>query len=265
MDHLHYCDQKTYKMDESVPTSPFPAASKQALIQDVQQGWLTTDWKVWSAKYQQPENKLRAIYNKLVSPVNHVQACLRYLNKDDIAALVESDGFVCTECNLQFHHPKIKIWQSSAYCDECHEKNFQTQIEERWNQLNDHLRATGKAACAICRKPSIYSRDHGYRFHLNPVNMFSKCHSIYGLVLDGSDMSVITQEIDQCQILCNSCHGLVTKIERKSGLTRLKQARTRGRVQQTEQLNIQVMEPVYDALRDALSSDNRSKRQKLGT
>ena len=47
------------------------------------------------------------------------------------------------------------------------------------------------------------------------------------MVNEGISIEEIYNEIDKCQILCLSCHHIVTNIENKLGFTRIKQLLTR--------------------------------------
>ena len=47
------------------------------------------------------------------------------------------------------------------------------------------------------------------------------------MVNEGIEIEEIYSEINKCQILCLSCHHIVTDIEHKLGFTRIKQSLTR--------------------------------------
>jgi hypothetical protein len=57
--------------------------------------------------------------------------------------------------------------------------------------------------------------------------MFDKEESVCTMVMDGFPIEQIYQEIDKCQILCDSCHAIVTHIERALGFTQEKRSLTR--------------------------------------
>ena len=48
------------------------------------------------------------------------------------------------------------------------------------------------------------------------------------MVNEGLNIEEIYSEIDKCQILCLSCHHIVTDIEHRLGFTRIKQTLTRN-------------------------------------
>jgi hypothetical protein len=57
--------------------------------------------------------------------------------------------------------------------------------------------------------------------------MFDKTSSICEMVRTGIPLSDIYTELDKCQLLCVSCHKLVTKIEHQSGFIRFKKQITK--------------------------------------
>ena len=98
----------------------------------------------------------------------------------------------CLNCgNVILEFSKNRIWKGKIYCDSC------------WDS----------------RK--------GERFHYDHLNMFDKTDSICCMVDRGDDMEDIFSELDKCQILCLSCHHIVTSIEQKCGFTRIKTSLTR--------------------------------------
>ena len=65
------------------------------------------------------------------------------------------------------------------------------------------------------------------RFHYDHINMFDKSDSICKLVREGTNIEDIYKEIDKCQLLCVSCHSVVTKVELMCGFTRIKRQMTK--------------------------------------
>ena len=57
--------------------------------------------------------------------------------------------------------------------------------------------------------------------------MFDKGNSICSMVNEGNIIDDIYIELDKCQILCLSCHHIVTDIENNLVFTRIKQNLTR--------------------------------------
>jgi hypothetical protein len=52
--------------------------------------------------------------------------------------------------------------------------------------------------------------------------MFEKSDSIYSMIRSGINLEDIYKEIDLCQLLCVSCHSIITTIEQKTGFNRVK-------------------------------------------
>ena len=128
----------------------------------------------------------------------------------------------CLNCNdviLEF--PKNRIWRGKTFCDYCWDSR-RGERELMWIEINEY----NKVKCCICNKPKTCQ---GERFHYDHLNMFDKNDSICSMVDRGDDMKDIFSEIDRCQILCVSCHFLVTEIEKKKGFIRIK-ANMTGRV-----------------------------------
>ena len=109
-------------------------------------------------------------------------------------------------------------WKDTIVCDTC----WCTYKEERdalWLKIKSYKDIT----CQICAKPQTSEE----RYHYDHVNMFTKSNSICTMVNEGIPIEEIYNEIDKCQILCLSCHHIVTNIENKLGFTRIKQLLTR--------------------------------------
>jgi len=70
--------------------------------------------------------------------------------------------------------------------------------------------------------------------------MFNKNDSICRMVNEGVNIEEIYAEIDKCQILCLSCHHIITDIEHKLGFTRIKTKLTRDLNQ------LEITEDIYN-------------------
>lgn len=129
----------------------------------------------------------------------------------------------CQQCNKPLriiHSNSNRIWKGQEICDSC----WFTYAEERdatWALVKQYR----PIMCVICK---AIQRNIGERFHYDHINMFDKKDSICSMVNEGIPIEDIYAEIDKCQILCLSCHHIVTDIENKLGFTRLKQHLTRS-------------------------------------
>lgn len=233
------------------------------LVDAVQRQPLNTDWKELAEQFGRPENYLRVLYNEAVSPAEHIRRSISCMTEEVIQDLLQTTGFVCTSCNRHLYSVP-RQWEDMTYCDECHTELFRNKITERWQQVNQYATTTGKDRCNICEIRAVYNKEMGNRFHFDHLNMFEKADSICVMVQTGCPLEDIHQEIDRCQILCVSCHRLVTDLERRSGFMRLKNNMTRenkktgddARHQQEKEENMRIystfMEQIYSLLRQNL-------------
>ena len=238
-------------------------SEKKDIVQEVQKNALTPNWQALADQYQLPVAKLRLLYNQLVGPEEHVQATVQQLTELAVTEMLAQEGFDCTLCQDRFYHPIVKYWQQLPYCDECHLTEFQSVVSTRWLELNAHLQANHQDCCQLCSKVALFCPRFGYRYHLDHLNMFDKSDSVYSMIWNGTDLNTIKAELTRCQVLCSSCHGIVTKIEQRCGFTRWKQVHTRnsqtGDLDSMGKLYSQWMNPVYDHIRQALNKKRKLK------
>ena len=114
------------------------------------------------------------------------------------------------------------MWNSKTYCEDCHYELYNTEILERWNKIAEYSYQTGKGCCNICNKKYDFTNQSLCKFNYDHKNMFEKASTIYGMNKQGIDLEEIYKEIDLCQLLCVSCHNIVTSIEQRTGFTRIK-------------------------------------------
>jgi len=248
------------------PSHPVPTKKEEeinAIVQEVHLHPLNTDWKALSEQFGKTESYLRVLYNDVVSPIEHVRISLEHLSDTIIQDLLDTTGSDCTKCNRHFYSVP-RQWENRQYCEECHITLYREEITARWLLVNQYAQSTSKDKCNICETHAIYNKEMGNRFHFDHLNMFEKADSICVMVQIGRSMLEIYQEMDQCQVLCVSCHRLVTELERRSGFTRLKNNMTRDhkktgddeKHQESKEENMRAysefMTKVYDLLRQNL-------------
>jgi hypothetical protein len=144
----------------------------------------------------------------------------------------------CKECNknmICIQANTHRIWNGNDICDTCWCK-YEEQRNATWEKIQTYK----KIECEICQIKQIHKSE---RFHYDHLNMFNKDKSICSMVNEGVCVEDICAEIDKCQILCLSCHHIVTDIEHKLGFTRIKQSLTR-RLNQKE-----LSEEEYDKMK----------------
>ena len=234
---------------------------KELLITTIQKNPFNIDWSALEIKFSKPEINIRNMYNKLIESSEHITLCLEKCSKDVIFDLLKSNMHSCTSCIKTFYS-QPKVWQDKEYCDVCYTTNFKDEIIERWEMIKEYSKSNAKDYCNICHMSVEYNNQIGTRFHFDHLNMFEKSDSICNLVRNGSDIEYIFKELEQCQVLCVSCHCLITQIENKCGFTRLKCNITRQyNKDKDEETKIKqekeylekyktCMSSVYDTLRD---------------
>ena len=122
--------------------------------------------------------------------------------------------------------------------------------EENINNVIEYLETKGMIKCNFC---GVCSRKDYTGFHFDHLNMFNKTNTIWSLVCSTTNLEEIYAEIDKCQLLCISCHKLVTQLEQRYGFTRLKIKYTKGDITRShseleEEYN-KIMVPIYDKIR----------------
>jgi hypothetical protein len=128
----------------------------------------------------------------------------------------------CNDCNkkiLYIQSNSYRIWKDNYLCDTCWYK-YENCRMITWENIKKYK----PIHCEICS--SIQTTTE--RYHYDHLNMFDKDKSIFTMVNEGINIEEIYYEIDKCQILCISCHHIVTDIERKLGFTQIKQYLTRN-------------------------------------
>lgn len=208
---------------EAVPCSML----KEELVKAVQEHPLTTDWSALSQRFDRTEIYLRNLYNKIVPAADHMRLSLDSLSDELMKELMEKEGRDCIKCHSRMYCSPKK-WDGTEYCDVCHSRCFSDEITSRWKMVNEYARSTSKDKCNLCEVAATYNKEIGDRFHFDHVNMFEKSESICTMVNTGVSMSSIYMEMDMCQLLCVSCHGLVTTLERRFGFMRIKNNMTRS-------------------------------------
>ena len=220
---------------EAVPTKREEKIKE--IVDAVQRHPLDTNWKELAHIFDCTETYLRTLYNDTVPPMDHVRICIKSMTDTVIQDLLQTTGFECTGCHRHLYSVP-RQWEDRTYCDECHVDTFRDQITDRWAHVNHYAKTTDKDRCNICGVLATYNKEMGNRFHFDHLNMFEKSDSICVMVQTGRLLEEIYKEIDQCQVLCVSCHRLVTELERRSGFMRLKNNMTRDykKTEDNEQL-----------------------------
>ena len=163
-------------------------------------------------------NLCKTLYNE-IPPTELLH---RPMNIDAYLKNIEDKTIQCNECNKKLCCLQIntnRIWKGKEICDTCWCK-YDDERNKMWEEVSKYK----PIQCKICCSIQLHRSE---RYHYDHMNMFDKNKSICSMINEGIDIEEIYKEIDKCQILCLSCHHIVTDIERKLGFTRIKQALTR--------------------------------------
>ena len=164
-------------------------------------------------------NACKLLYNEI--PLNELLD--RQINIDVYLKNINELSKKCYECNkniVYIQKNTNRIWNGNDICDTCWIK-YECKRKLIWEKIKMYK----LIQCEICSIIQTYTSE---RYHYDHLNMFNKDKSICSMVNEGVNISEIYSEIDKCQILCLSCHHIVTDIEHKLGFTRIKTSLTRN-------------------------------------
>lgn len=164
----------------------------------------------------------------------------RKLTHDELQDIVTSLSSSCNDCSdVIFYKPRN--WASLKLCHMCHKKRF----IEREKELLVYLTEKGHISCNFCGKMRIDPHD----FHFDHINMFTKTGTIGPMLFNGKELGKITAEVDKCQLLCISCHYVVTHMEHYYGFIKAKNKRNVSTRKYKEEIYDEYMGEVYSFLR----------------
>ena len=220
---------------------------KEYVMKVVSEEPLCPKWAAIAVKLNRSELMVKKIYNDNTSTMDHVKGCIRTLNINYIEELTGSIKHGCIGCSARIY-AKPYIWEGNVYCDECHYMKYNSMIMERWISIHVYAGSSGKNKCNICEKGARFNTYQSSRFHFDHINMFDKEDSIYSMVHDGTALDDIYREIDKCQLLCASCHAVVTKVETQCGFIGLKRELNRLYVDTTDDSRKDELKREYSSL-----------------
>lgn len=191
------------------------------LIKLVRENPLNPNWTEISNVFNKTENYIRSIYNELVPADKHIEYCISVISESEIKHIMNDLESKCSNCNKSIYNYPL-MWNSNTYCEDCHYELYNNEIQVRWNKIAEYSHKTGKGSCNICNKKYDFTNKSLCKFNFDHKNMFEKTNTIYGMNKQGIDLEEIYKEIDLCQLLCVSCHNIVTSIEQRTGFNRIK-------------------------------------------
>ena len=125
----------------------------------------------------------------------------------------------CQDCSSGVYY-KLKQWGDTTICNTCYYK----KRDELSDKIQQYMEEHGINTCKFCGK----LRDSVNGFHFDHINMFDKMGSVGNMIWTGADIDKIKNEIQKCQLLCISCHSLVTYYEQKLGFIDKKKRKIPG-------------------------------------
>jgi len=193
---------------------------KYMLLQDCLSGKTNDEHFVELSKiYEISVNMCKTLYNEIPP----IELCNRMSDiKLYTQQIKQMSKLNCHKCNKDIYNIHINtqcLWKGNIICDSCWSE-YKEERDLLWEKINKYK----KIQCYICCNTKI---KEGERYHYDHINMFDKGNSICSMVNEGNMIEDIYTEIDKCQILCLSCHHIVTDIENKLGFSRIKQILTR--------------------------------------
>lgn len=196
------------------------------IITSIKKNPFGVDMNELSGYLKRSEASVKKMYTELVSPEEHLECCLLHLHTEEIMKLINDIRHTCIKCHkTMYSNPNM--WEDLEYCDECYYESFYEQIMQRWIDVREYSVQNNKDRCNICDKVAVFDKYLQSKFHYDHMDMFDKSESICVMVKNGTMMSDIYHEIDKCQLLCVSCHTIVTKVEILCGFNRVKRQVTK--------------------------------------
>lgn len=227
---------------------------QEALLVDmVHNEPIEVDWERIARCLEREETPCKNRYRSLVTPLEEVRIRVSKVSSDDIMALAEQEQSQCSTCSRVFYDAG-HVWKDSLECDECY-ATHNAKRRDLWRQLEGMF-----SECIWCSR----KRVDGAVLQLDHLNMFDKSDSICAMVRRGESIEKMIEEASKCQVLCASCHALVTALERKLALHRAKNELTRAanagldsdeqkqRHTSLAETYTTVMHPMYDILRKTI-------------
>lgn len=199
---------------------------KEYIINTVKLNPVDIKWNDIATYLKRSELSVKTMYYDIVSAREHMECCIVNIDENDIIKLIKYNKHNCSFCNISIYSNPC-IWQGFEYCDNCYYEKYNEEIRHLWYLVREYSIKNNKNYCNICNKKATFDNSISSRFHYDHINMFDKSDSICKLVREGANIEDIYNEINKCQLLCVSCHSVVTKVEILCGFNRVKRQMTK--------------------------------------
>ena len=179
---------------------------------------LKIDWEEIGTVLSHPASACETKYNELVTPEEQVRHNVALPTADSVRALMADSSWECSTCSHTFYNCG-RIWRGQKECEPCFKIHL-PEIDAMWARIDLIARMT----CLFCDR----HKSSGITFNFDHINMFDKGDAICTMVWRGDSYEDIIQEIVKCQVICTSCHAVVTAVERAVGFQKVKIKVTRS-------------------------------------
>lgn len=194
---------------------------RQKVLEYGRQNPITPNWSELAEKMQRTELSVRTMYHEMTTPLMQVKDSVRMMDNTLIREVMASVEYQCDTCKVIEYSLPFQ-WNMKNYCESCYTEQFGEEVRLRWEQIQQYSQKTGKTGCNLCKKEAAFNSSLAIRFNYDHIDMFDKGGSVCEIVRTGKPLEEAYQEIDRSQMLCVSCHKLVTKVEHVCGFIRLK-------------------------------------------
>jgi len=177
---------------------------------------LEPNWAEIASEFGKTEDACKNRYRSLVDAEKELTSKLNRVRCEEIMNFLFKHQHKCEECEKVFYS-SLKEWRGKMKCEKCYSEHNK-EIEELWTRITEYSEQTENNFCKFCG----LKRDEELTFHYDHINMFNKGDSICQMVRRGDDFERIKNEIEKCQLVCESCHHLITIMENMYGFTRVK-------------------------------------------
>jgi hypothetical protein len=225
----HWTDDQEKQLVEGVKTCPLP-----------------TDWAKIAAELGRKELSCRNRYHGLVEPLDEVRVRGQLLAESPafVQSIADSLRKACTACHRVFYDAGHD-WRGEIECDECSRSHCRER-RALWAGVESAYHS-----CEWCGR----KRAEGACLQLDHLNMFEKGDSVCSMINRGDSLETILAEAAQCQVLCASCHSVVTSVERQLGLHRAKGSLTRSAA--NDEADLSAVSEGYAELADVYAAQMR--------
>ena len=166
------------------------------------------------------------------------------ITDDEIREIVVSRIQECI-CGEKVH--TCKKFGEKHMCYSC----YIVKYNELSAKIEDYLKQIGMTECKICGIPRYGIAG----FHFDHINMFNKDDNVGLMICRGAEYHTIIEEINKCQLLCISCHRMVTALEARLGFLKAKRRKMDSKADYDA-----LMTRVYEIIRQEVRGGGGSGR-----